>query len=305
MPRFVDLDERAVHHDESLACFYAWDTGVNGNRLVHMPLMHGPLMMLTTAGVFRIFGDSMANARALIAVCSLVALLAGCFIWPRRWRWWLAPLLFLSPILLFYSRFMREEMFYNAFAMVGVLGVTRALDGRAADSARAAWLALGISSLLTLLAIKENALFIYATAGTFFGVWWVVNMGFRMGARERHRLHVYEMIRPLHPPLQLPTRESREKSAGNRRSRRSKSKGEDRFRPLPFDEVVRERQSESAPSPRPEIRPDTRAPARRRPSARRPPSFHPRRGSRPAAPSWASLSSASSTASPCPTALPR
>ena len=47
--RVVDLDVRAMHHDESLHAKYAWDLA-EGRGYVHNPLMHGPLLFHTARG---------------------------------------------------------------------------------------------------------------------------------------------------------------------------------------------------------------------------------------------------------------
>ena len=54
--RLFQLSERAMHHDESLHAFYSWQFA-QGNGFTHNPMMHGPLQMELTAGVFFILGD--------------------------------------------------------------------------------------------------------------------------------------------------------------------------------------------------------------------------------------------------------
>ena len=55
--RFLLLDSRAIHHDESLHAYYSW-AYANGNGFTHNPLMHGPLLFHLNALLFFIFGDS-------------------------------------------------------------------------------------------------------------------------------------------------------------------------------------------------------------------------------------------------------
>ena len=86
--RFVMLGDRPVMHDESLFAYYAYvffDTG----RYTHMPILHGPTLMLATGALFAIFGDSVAVARAFIASASLVMLAAALVLVPRRCRLWI------------------------------------------------------------------------------------------------------------------------------------------------------------------------------------------------------------------------
>ena len=65
--RLLQLSDRAMHHDESLHAFYSWQLA-QGNGFTHNPMMHGPLQMELTAGLFFLFGDSEFTARLIYAV---------------------------------------------------------------------------------------------------------------------------------------------------------------------------------------------------------------------------------------------
>ena len=55
--RLVTLGDRPVMHDESMFAYYAYvffDTG----RYTHLPILHGPTLMLASGALFAIFGDS-------------------------------------------------------------------------------------------------------------------------------------------------------------------------------------------------------------------------------------------------------
>ena len=163
LPRYWGLGVRPPMHDESMFAFYGFDAMRSGHY-THMPILHGPALELTVGWVFRLFGDSLASARAWIATCSLVALTAALGLVPRRGRWWFALLLLTSPVLLYYSRFFRNEMLFNALLMLGMLGVARSLSP---TPWRMAWGTLGMAALLALLCVKENALFVYASGISF------------------------------------------------------------------------------------------------------------------------------------------
>lgn len=167
LPRYWGLGVRPPMHDESMFAFYGFDAMRTGHYN-HMPILHGPALMLSVGWVFRIFGDSMAVARAWIATCSLVALAAGLGLVPRRGRWWFALLFLSSPVLLYYSRFFRNEMLFNGVLMLGMLGMARSLSRSPSPSPwRMAWGALGVAAMLALLCVKENALFVYASGVSF------------------------------------------------------------------------------------------------------------------------------------------
>ncbi|MDH3468264.1 MAG: TIGR03663 family protein [Gammaproteobacteria bacterium] len=169
VPRFILLDLRPVIHDESMFSFYAY-VFANRGAYTHLPILHGPTLLLAVGNLFELFGDSIVVARAFIAFCSLAALAACIGLAPARYRWWFALILFTSPLLLYFSRFMRNEMLYNAAMMIGMLGMAYGLS----QSRRHRWwAALGIVAMVALLAIKENVVFIYAAGLTFAIVVWL------------------------------------------------------------------------------------------------------------------------------------
>lgn len=166
--RFVVLGERPVMHDESLFAYHAYvffDTG----SYTHQPVLHGPTLMLASGALFAIFGDSITVARAFIAVASLVMLAATLALVPRRYRLWFAPLLITSPVLLYYSRFLRDDILFSAVLMVGMVGFAVALSPRHRPGlgVKAACAALGMFMFVALSGIMENAAFAYATGATF------------------------------------------------------------------------------------------------------------------------------------------
>lgn len=163
VPRFVSLETRPVIHDESLFSYYGMIFRERGHY-AHEPMLHGPALMLSLGTVFSAFDDTITVGRAFVAACSLIALGLLLTLAPPRTRWWLAPLLVTSPVLLYFSRFVRNEMFYNALALIGMAGVAWGLSER---RGRALGALLGALFSVSLLAVKENALFLYAAALTF------------------------------------------------------------------------------------------------------------------------------------------
>src|SRR3990172_5806006 len=65
--RLWGLDSRAIHHDESLHMYYAWQI-FKGDGYEHVPFMHGMLKFFGTALMFRLFGDNDFTARLLFAL---------------------------------------------------------------------------------------------------------------------------------------------------------------------------------------------------------------------------------------------
>lgn len=121
MLRFWDLGSRAFHGDEAIHAGFAWQLA-DGRGYVHNPLTHGPFQFIGTALVFVLFGDSDYTARVLPALfgTALVALpffLRGYL--GRTGALVTSLLLAISPTLLYFSRFAREDI-YVAFFTLGM-----------------------------------------------------------------------------------------------------------------------------------------------------------------------------------------
>jgi uncharacterized protein (TIGR03663 family) len=176
--RLVDLSVRAMHHDESLHALFSWYFA-EGRGYAHDPLMHGPLQFHLIAGAFHLFGASELVAR-LPAALAGTALVAS----PLLLRRWLggtgtvavAALLALSPALLYFSRFARNDVPVALFTLLLVVAVWRYREGASfegADSERAQsagagpehgdahgdwrWLLLAAGALALAFTAKESA----------------------------------------------------------------------------------------------------------------------------------------------------
>lgn len=125
--RLIDLGARAMHHDESLHGTYAWYFA-EGRGYFHDPLMHGPLQFHLIAALFKLFGDGETMSRLPAALLG-TALIAS----PLLLRRWLggagtaiAAFCFaLSPTLLYYSRFARNDLPVALFTVLMVAAIWR------------------------------------------------------------------------------------------------------------------------------------------------------------------------------------
>ncbi len=123
--RFWDLGSRAQHHDESLHSLYSWYL-YSGIGYKHDPLMHGPFKFEATSLLYFIFGDSDYTSRMLSAILgtALIAmplLLRGYL--GRYGAMFASLLLALSPTMLYYSRFARDDIyiaFWNLLLFIGL-----------------------------------------------------------------------------------------------------------------------------------------------------------------------------------------
>ena len=128
--RLWELGGRTVHYDEAIHLHFAWRLSessgaflgwpwVFGTDYIHSPWMHGPFQMQLTAMMFRIFGDTDVTARlgyvlfgtALVAVPYFFRDYLG-----RTGAFLAALMLALSPTLLYFSRFGRNDIIMAFFA---------------------------------------------------------------------------------------------------------------------------------------------------------------------------------------------
>jgi predicted membrane-bound mannosyltransferase len=151
--RLVDLGVRAMHHDESLHATYAWYFA-EGRGYVHDPLMHGPLQFHLIAAMFKLFGSSEFTARLPAALLGTALIAAPLLL--RRWLGGVgtvaaALFLALSPTLLYYSRFARNDIFIALFVVLMVTAIWRYRD-----DGRFRWLMVlaGVDALM--FATKET-----------------------------------------------------------------------------------------------------------------------------------------------------
>ena len=128
--RFWDLGARALHHDESIHAQWSWGL-IQGNYR-HDPVFHGPLYYHAQGLVFLVFGASDYTARVSPAIfgMALVAL-------PLLMRRWLGPVgtiaavafLTFSPTVLYYSRFIREDVYMAFFILAMAAAMWRYMAG--------------------------------------------------------------------------------------------------------------------------------------------------------------------------------
>ena len=152
--RLWDLGARAVHHDESLHGFFAWQI-VTGSGYEHNPLMHGMFLFHSVAGAFFLFGDNDFTLRLPMALFG-----SGLVLMPLLLRSRLgqvgalaaAVMLTFSPAMLYFSRFARNDIFMAVFVLGLFAMIWRYIDERKNRYlyGAAAFLALGFTSKETM-----------------------------------------------------------------------------------------------------------------------------------------------------------
>jgi hypothetical protein len=165
--RLWELDGRTIHYDEAIHFYYAWRLS-NLEEYIHSPWMHGPFQIEFTALILNLLGDTDFTARlgyvlfgtALVGLPYFLrdhlgrtgALVAG-------------VLLALSPTLLYFSRFGREDIII-AFWTTGLL----VLAWRYIHEGKDYYLYLAAAVLAFMFATKETAYFVVLAFGALLGL---------------------------------------------------------------------------------------------------------------------------------------
>jgi predicted membrane-bound mannosyltransferase len=149
--RFWDLGARALHHDESIHAQWSWKLLQGDYR--HNPIFHGPLYYYAQGLVFFVFGASDYTSRVSAAIFGM-ALAALPLLLRRRLGavGTMAAVAFIafSPTLVYYSRFIREDIYMAVFTLSMAVAVWRYID-----EGRDRWLVVFAVAYAGSLATKE------------------------------------------------------------------------------------------------------------------------------------------------------
>ncbi len=173
--RFWDLGGQALHHDESIHALWSWELA-SGRGYNHHPTYHGPLLYHVTALIDFLVGASDYTTRVSSAAfgMALVALPLLLRRWLGRWGTLATMLLMvLSPSILYYSRFLRMDIFAAVWTLLLVVAIFRYLeDQRERD------LYLSVLAMVLLFSTKEIAFISVGIFGLFlcilFAIRWLV-----------------------------------------------------------------------------------------------------------------------------------
>lgn len=187
--RFYDLESRVMSHDENTHVFYSWRF-YRGEGLSHDPLMHGPFQFHLVALSYFAFGDNDFTARIPGALFSIATV--GFMWFYRRYLgkagMLVAALLFLiSPYLLYYGRYVRNETYAAFFGVVSLWAILRYLD--TGKTKYTYWL-----TAVTVLhfTAKETSFIYTAQALVFLALYFVFRIS-RMSWR-RYDFRIYFLI---------------------------------------------------------------------------------------------------------------
>ncbi|HSM24049.1 MAG TPA: glycosyltransferase family 39 protein, partial [Anaerolineaceae bacterium] len=129
--RFYDLGARVMSHDEVNHVVPSWDLAT-GKGYIQDPITHGPLQFHLIAMTYFMFGDSDFTSRIPAALASVAAIVMILLLFKRylgKWGHIIGGVVFLiSPYLLFYGRYTRNEGLIEFIAVLMIYATLRYLD---------------------------------------------------------------------------------------------------------------------------------------------------------------------------------
>jgi uncharacterized protein (TIGR03663 family) len=125
--RFWQLDLKLLHHDEAIHSWFSYELLTNGTW-AYDPSYHGPFLYYVTAGMFSLFGDSDLVARLLPSLFgTLLIPLVYCIYRigyiNKKQTLFAALFLALSPDMVYFSRFLRHDIFMLFFTLLLLVAV--------------------------------------------------------------------------------------------------------------------------------------------------------------------------------------
>jgi DNA-binding beta-propeller fold protein YncE/uncharacterized membrane protein len=132
LTRFAMLEPRVMSHDEAQHTQLAWWL-YSGKGYQQLPMTHGPFQIETVALSYFLFGASDTSSRVPAALFGIAAVML-----PYLFRRWLGrggalaagALMTISPYMMFYSRYVRNESFVVVWGLLMFLAIGRYLESR-------------------------------------------------------------------------------------------------------------------------------------------------------------------------------
>ena len=171
--RFYDLGTRVMSHDESLHTYFSWLL-YRGQGYQHTPMMHGPFQFHALALSYFLFGVSDFTARIPSVLFSIATVW---MVWP--WRRYLGKwgaiiagfLMVISPYMLYYGRYVRNETFAGFAGILLLYAVLRYLE-----SGESKYLYFITAATVLHFTSKETAFIYTAQVLIFLGLLFIVRV---------------------------------------------------------------------------------------------------------------------------------
>lgn len=162
--RFYDLESRVMSHDETSHVYFSW-VFQQGNGYSHDPVTHGPLQFHLVALSYFLLGDSDFSARVPAALFSVATI---AFMWyfrrylGRAGALIAAGLYLISPYMLYYGRYVRNEAFVGLWGVISLWAILRYLE-----TGRKSYI-LWLTAVMALHFTTKETSFIYAAQALMF-----------------------------------------------------------------------------------------------------------------------------------------
>ncbi len=171
--RFYNLGARVMSHDEVSHVYFSWRL-YRGEGYQHDPITHGPLQFHLIALSYFLFGDNDFTARIPHALASVAAI---AFLWKYR-RYFghagtlvAAFLSLISPFMLYYGRYARNEALVALFGTVMLWAMLRYLES--GETRFLYWLT---AATVLHFTSKETAFIYTAQALLFLGLLFIAKV---------------------------------------------------------------------------------------------------------------------------------
>ncbi|MDY6893449.1 MAG: TIGR03663 family protein [Chloroflexota bacterium] len=184
--RLWDLDARSVTHDESLHAIYSWYL-FDGRGWHHDPMMHGPFQFYGNALIFFLFGDTDFTVRLLPALFGTALVALPYFLrhqFGRLGAFTVAFLLAFSPLILYYGRYARNEIYIVVWTFIIVICMWRYFAER-----KARYLYISAAALSLSFCTKEVS---YINAG-ILGLFLIIMTASELVHIARNRFNLKEL----------------------------------------------------------------------------------------------------------------
>lgn len=171
--RFYDLGARVMSHDESLHTYFSWLL-YRGQGYQHSPMMHGPFQFHSIALTYFLFGANDFTSR-IPAVLFSIGTVWMVWYWRRflgKWGALIAGfLLVISPYMLYYGRYVRNESYAGFSGLVMLYAILRHLEvgGRK-------YLYILAGALVLHFTAKETSFIYTAQALLYLAIYFVVQV---------------------------------------------------------------------------------------------------------------------------------
>ena len=177
--RLFELSGRTMHYDEAIHLHYSFKLAnspggalgwpwIFGTDYFHSAWMHGPFQIEMVAAIFTILGDSDFTSRLVYALFGTALVGLPYFLRDhigRSGALIAAVMLALSPALLYFSRFRRNDIIVMFWAIVLFTLMWRYLHSQREPGQRRVFLYLASAVLAFMYATKETAYLLVAIFG--------------------------------------------------------------------------------------------------------------------------------------------